>query len=138
MHSYTCTVIHAQLYMHSYTCTVIHAQLYMYSYTCTVMQERREVFYTRLSLLVPQTAGICWHAISTKPNTLYSGPALASAGPDWKHFAGTTQWCVEIFEGVHQGATIKNGDVEKARAERMKPRHLQQRLHWTAPKNTIG
>jgi len=34
---------------------------------------------------------------------------------------------------VHQGIIIEIGDVEKVRPERMSPRHLKQRLQWTAP-----
>jgi len=64
-----------------------------------------------------------------------AGLTLASAGPDMKHFAGPTQWCVEIFEGVHQGVMIEIGDDTKARPERVTPRPLRQRLQWTTPLN---
>jgi len=51
---------------------------------------------------------------------------------------GPTQWCVEIFEGLHQGLLIEIDNVEKARAERMKPRPLQERLQWRVPQNPIN
>jgi len=50
---------------------------------------------------------------------------------------GPTQWCVEIFEGVH-GVIIVIGDVTKTRPVRVTPRPLQQRLQWTAPLNPIN
>jgi len=69
----------------------------------------------------------------TVVDTLWSGPALASAGPDLKHFCGgPTPWCVEIFEEVH-GVMIKIADVTKSKPVRVTPRPLQQRLQWTAP-----
>ena len=50
---------------------------------------------------------------------------------------GPTQWCVDIFSGVH-GVMIEIGDVTKARPVKVTPRPLQQRLQWTAPVNPIN
>jgi len=51
---------------------------------------------------------------------------------------GTTHWCVEILERVHQGSMIEIGDVTKARPERLTPRPLRRRLQWTAPLNPLN
>jgi len=55
------------------------------------------------------------------------GPALASAGPDWKFFCGAPLSGVEKIEVMHQGIMIAIGDVKikKARPERVTPRPLQ-------------
>ena len=53
------------------------------------------------------------------------GPALASAGPDWKHFCGAplSGACAEIFEEGRQVVMVEIiGDVEeRARPEGILP-----------------
>ena len=59
---------------------------------------------------------------------LAAGPALASAGPDLKHFCGAPLNDVQKFLRVNQGIMVEVSDVTKVKLERVTPRPLQQRL----------
>jgi len=63
----------------------------------------------------------------------YAGQALASAGPDLKHFWGPHSVVCRHFWGgaLRSRMMIEISDVTKVRPEKVTPRPLQQIIQWT-------
>ena len=66
-HTYTCTPVHAHLYMHTCTCTPVHAHLYMHTCTCTPVHAHTLIMCYKHNTEINKE-------VSTKPRPLLHPP----------------------------------------------------------------